>query len=195
MRDDWKTTADWGRTGEIPPPPAARPWTTSEIPTTIRPRRMPILMVVVFMVLADAVALLYAVMTPPPAPTSSPVTTTVTVDPGPGLGDKVQGSGLEYTVHSKQCGISRMGSDVKPHGSFCRLDVSVRNVTDKAHFFRAVVVGVAPRGEFGADGLVAFPGEFNPGDQVRSFVYFDVPGEARLTSVTFGSDQDAVVWL
>jgi hypothetical protein len=131
------------------------------------------------------------------------------------VGQTVRGGDFEFVVHGAKCGIAQVGSEFlskKAQGTFCRIDVSAKNVTKKAHYFHAdgTVTAKDPAGrEFDADGEAniygnkdgaGFLDEINPGNQVRAFVYFDVPKGAKLTTITFDAGlftlaEDAAVTL
>lgn len=131
------------------------------------------------------------------------------------VGQAVRGGDFEFVVHGTKCGIAQVGNDFlnkKAQGSFCRIEVSAKNVTKKAHYFHAdgTVKATDSTGrEFSADGEAniygnkdgaGFLDEINPGNQVRAFVYFDVPKGAKLTTITFDAGlftlaEDAVVTL
>ncbi|WP_309232324.1 DUF4352 domain-containing protein [Micromonospora tarensis] len=149
----------------------------------------------------------------------SPVTTTTAPKPAapkaPGIGDKVRGGDFEFTVRSVKCGIARVGSEflnTKAQGAFCRVSVTVKNVTKKAHSFHAdgsisaqdgsgrkyEVDGEA--GIYGNDDGQGFLDEINPGNSVTANVYFDVPKGTKLKMITldaglFTLAEDAVVAL
>lgn len=116
------------------------------------------------------------------------------------LGTPIRGGDFTFTLHSKKCGIASVGSQYlskKAQGSYCRLDLTVANVTKRAHYFIAdgsVTVTDAKGREFSADGEAGvygnkdgkgFMDEINPGNSVRAFVYFDVSGGVKLTGATF----------
>jgi hypothetical protein len=131
------------------------------------------------------------------------------------IGQTVRGGDFEFVVHGAKCGIAQVGSEFlnkKAQGSFCRVDVSAKNVTKKAHYFHAdgtVTAKDSAGREFDADGEAGIYGnkdgegfldEINPGNQVRAFVYFDVPKGAKLTTISFDAGlftlaEDAVVTL
>lgn len=131
------------------------------------------------------------------------------------VGQPVRGGDFEFTVHSSKCGITEVGNEFlnhKPQGTFCRIDVSVKNVTKKAHLFHAdgtVKAKDKDGTEFSADGEAGIYGnkegagfldEINPGNQVRAFVYFDVPKGTKLATITldaglFTLAEDAIVTL
>jgi hypothetical protein len=131
------------------------------------------------------------------------------------IGQTVRGGDFEFVVHGKKCGLAQVGSEFlnkKAQGSFCRVDVSAKNVTKKAHYFHTdgtVTAKDSAGREFEADGEAniygnkdgeGFLDEINPGNQVRAFVYFDVPKGAKLTTITFDAGlftlaEDAVVTL
>ncbi|MER7459338.1 DUF4352 domain-containing protein [Micromonospora sp. NPDC126480] len=168
---------------------------------------------------------------PPPAESApstsssapSPATTTVApADPSPPpsagpkvyrVGDKVRGGDFEFTVNSVKCGISQVGDSFlnrKAQGMFCRVNISVKNVTRSAHMFHAdgtVTAQDAAGREYDADGTAGMYGnddangfldEINPGNTVRANVFFDVPKGTKLKTVTFDAGlftlaEDAVV--
>ncbi|MGN9912554.1 DUF4352 domain-containing protein [Phytohabitans sp. LJ34] len=131
------------------------------------------------------------------------------------VGQTVRGGDFEFVVHSAKCGIAQVGSEFlnkKAQGTFCRVDVSAKNVTKKAHYFHAdgtVTAKDTTGREFSADGEAniygnkdgaGFLDEINPGNKVRAFVYFDVPKGTKLATVTFDAGlftlaEDAAVTL
>ncbi|CCH16461.1 DUF4352 domain-containing protein [Micromonospora lupini] len=150
---------------------------------------------------------------------SSPAKTTTAPEPTkpkvPGIGDKVRGGDFEFTVKSVKCGISQVGSEflnTKAQGTFCRVSVTVKNVTKKAHTFHADGSISAQDGagrEYEVDGEAGIYGnsdgqgfldEINPGNSVTAHVFFDVPKGTKLKTVTldaglFTFAEDAVVAL
>jgi hypothetical protein len=144
--------------------------------------------------------------TPAPEPTKSKT---------PGIGDKVRGGDFEFTVKSMKCGISQVGSDflnTKAQGTFCKVSLTVKNVTKRAHTFHADGTLTAQDGsgrEYEADGTAGIYGnsdgqgfldEINPGNSVTANVYFDVPKGTKLKTITFDAGlftfaEDAVVTL
>ncbi|MDQ7906617.1 DUF4352 domain-containing protein [Phytohabitans sp. ZYX-F-186] len=131
------------------------------------------------------------------------------------VGQTVRGGDFEFVVHGFKCGIAQVGNEFlnrKAQGTFCRVDVSAKNVTKKAHYFHAdgtVTAKDTAGREFDADGEAniygnkdgeGFLDEINPGNQVRAFVYFDIPKGAKLTTIMFDAGlftlaEDAVVKL
>jgi len=131
------------------------------------------------------------------------------------VGQTVRGGDFEFIVHGAKCGIAQVGNEFlnkKAQGSFCRVDVSAKNVSKKAHYFHAdgtVKAKDSTGREFSADGEAniygnkegeGFLDEVNPGNQVRAFVYFDVPKGAKLSSIVFDAGlftlaEDAVITL
>ncbi|MEU9510193.1 DUF4352 domain-containing protein [Micromonospora sp. NPDC048170] len=129
------------------------------------------------------------------------------------VGDKVRGGDFEFTVNSVKCGISQVGDSFlnrKAQGTFCRVNISVKNVTKSAHLFHAdgtVTAQDAAGREYDADGAAGMYGndnargfldEINPGNSVRANVFFDVPKGTKLKTVTFDAGlftlaEDAVV--
>ncbi|MGW1059075.1 DUF4352 domain-containing protein [Micromonospora rubida] len=159
--------------------------------------------------------------TPEPAAaktSAAPKKTTAPSPAGPksyGVGDKVRGGDFEFTVNGVKCGISQVGDSFLNHkaqGSFCRVNITVKNVTKSAHLFHAdgtVTAEDAAGRTFDADGEAAIYGndnakgfldEINPGNSVRANVFFDVPKGTKLKTVTFDAGlftfaSDAVVTL
>lgn len=83
---------------------------------------------------------------PAAATTAAPEPVTTTAAPQPaepksaGVGDKVRGGDFEFTVKSVKCGITQVGNEFlnkKAQGAFCKVSVTVKNVTKKAHTFHA----------------------------------------------------------
>lgn len=161
-----------------------------------------------------------------PAPATTAVATTApapvkTTPPAPakpttfGIGDKVRGGDFEYTVNGVKCGISTVGTsflNTKAQGTFCRFNVTAKNVTKSAHTFHADSVLTAqdasgreysPDGEagmYGNEDAKGFLDEINPGNSVKANVYFDVPKGTKLKTITFDAGlltfaEDAVVTL
>ncbi|MGC4773314.1 DUF4352 domain-containing protein [Micromonospora sp. DT44] len=153
------------------------------------------------------------------APTPAEATSTRAPGPAkpkaPGLGDKVRGGDFEFTVKSVKCGISQVGSEflnTKAQGTFCRVSVTVKNVTKKAHTFHADGTLTAQDGtgrEYEVDGEAGIYGnndgqgfldEINPGNSTTVNVFFDVPKGTKLKTITldaglFTLAEDAVVVL
>lgn len=152
------------------------------------------------------------------AATTAPVKTTPPAPAKPktfGIGDKVRGGDFEFTVNSVKCGISQVGSSYfnhKAQGTFCRVNVTAKNVTKSAHLFHAdgtITAQDAAGREYEVDGEAAIYGnedgkgfldEINPGNSVKANVYFDVPKGTKLKTITFDAGlftlaEDAVVTL
>ncbi|KWV32505.1 DUF4352 domain-containing protein [Micromonospora rifamycinica] len=133
----------------------------------------------------------------------------------PGIGDKVRGGDFEFTVKGVKCGISRVGNDflnTKAQGTFCKVSVTVKNVTKRAHTFHAdgsLSAQDSKGREYEADGEAGIYGnsdgqgfldEINPGNSVTANVFFDVPKGTKLKTITldaglFTFAEDAVVAL
>lgn len=133
----------------------------------------------------------------------------------PGIGDKVRGGDFEFTVKSVKCGISQVGSEflnTKAQGTFCKVSVTVKNVTKSAHTFHAdgsLTAEDASGRKYSVDGTAGIYGnsdgqgfldEINPGNSVTANVYFDVPKGTKLKTITFDAGlftfaEDAVVTL
>ncbi|WP_433320427.1 DUF4352 domain-containing protein [Micromonospora chersina] len=155
-----------------------------------------------------------------PAP-AKPEPAKTTAAPAPakpktfGVGDKVRGGDFEFTVNGVKCGISQVGSqylNTKAQGTFCKVNVTVKNVTKSAHTFHAdgtLTAQDAAGREYEADGEAGIYGntdgqgfldEINPGNSVKANVYFDVPKGTKLKTITFDAGlftfaEDAVVTL
>lgn len=106
------------------------------------------------------------------------------------IGDKVRGGDFEFTVRGMKCGISQVGDSFlnqKAQGSFCRITITVKNVTKSAHLLHAdgtVTAQDSAGREYDADGEAGIYGnrdgrgfldEINPGNSVSANVFFDVP--------------------
>lgn len=131
------------------------------------------------------------------------------------VGQAVRGGDFEFVVRGHKCGIAQVGSSYmnrKAQGAFCRVDISVKNVTKTAHLFHAdgtVTAQDATGREYQADGEAniygnkdgaGFLDEINPGNAIRAYVYFDVPKGTKLNTITFDAGlftlaEDAVVSL
>lgn len=131
------------------------------------------------------------------------------------VGQPVRGGDFEFVVRGNKCGIAEVGDSPlarKAQGTFCRTEITVKNVTRKAQLFHAdntVSAQDATGREFAADGEAniygnndgaGFLDEINPGNEVRAFVYFDVPSGTKLATITFDAGlftlaEDAVVTL
>ncbi|MBG6102700.1 hypothetical protein IW249_003114 [Micromonospora vinacea] len=164
-------------------------------------------------VAASAAPLADEAVAPTPAKTSA--APAETKPKAAGIGDKVRGGDFEFTVKSVKCGIAKVGSEflnTKAQGTFCRVSVTVKNVTKKAHSFHAdgsisaqdgsgrkyEVDGEA--GIYGNDDGQGFLDEINPGNSVTANVFFDVPKGTKLKTITldaglFTLAEDAVVTL
>lgn len=115
------------------------------------------------------------------------------------VGQAVRGGDFEVVVHGNKCGITQVGGEFtlhKPQGTFCRVDLTVKNVTKSAHFFHAdsavkaragdvVFSADSEAGIYGNKDAAGFLDEINPGNQVRAFVYFDVPKGTKLDKIVF----------
>ncbi|MGW5559975.1 DUF4352 domain-containing protein [Micromonospora sp. NPDC003944] len=150
-----------------------------------------------------------------PTPAKTSATPAETKPKAASIGDKVRGGDFEFTVKSVKCGIAKVGSEflnTKAQGAFCRVSVTVKNVTKKAHSFHAdgsisaqdgsgrkyEVDGEA--GIYGNDDGQGFLDEINPGNSVTANVFFDVPKGTKLKTITldaglFTLAEDAVVTL
>ncbi|MFI7426008.1 DUF4352 domain-containing protein [Micromonospora sp. NPDC049836] len=161
---------------------------------------------------------------------SAPVKTTAAAAPAPvkttaapapakpktfSIGDTVRGGDFEFTVNSLKCGISQVGDsflNAKAQGTYCRIRVTVKNVTKSAHTFHAdgtITAQDASGRDFDADGEAGIYGnedgqgfldEINPGNSVKANVFFDVPKGTKLKTITFDAGlftfaEDAVVTL
>ncbi|MFF5171348.1 DUF4352 domain-containing protein [Micromonospora sp. NPDC000089] len=157
----------------------------------------------------------------PATSTAAPVPAKTTAAPppakpkNPGIGDKVRGGDFEFTVKSVKCGISRVGDEflnTKAQGVFCKVGVTVKNVTKHAQNFHAdgsITAQDASGREYEVDGEAGLYGnsdgqgfldKINPGNSVTANVYFDVPKGTKLTTITldaglFTLAEDAVVTL
>ncbi|MGC4791742.1 DUF4352 domain-containing protein [Micromonospora sp. DT178] len=154
-----------------------------------------------------------AAATPPAAAPVKPSSSKPTGPKVYRVGDKVRGGDFEFTVNSVKCGISQVGDSFlnrKAQGVFCRVNISVKNVTKSAHLFHAdgtVTAQDAAGREYDADGTAGMYGnndasgfldEINPGNSVRANVFFDVPKGTKLKTITldaglFTFAEDAVV--
>jgi hypothetical protein len=118
------------------------------------------------------------------------------------IGQTVRGGEFALTVHARKCGIASAGDKYlvrKAQGSYCRIDLTVKNVATSPSLFDAgstVTATDAQGRKFSADGTAGIYGnkdaagflnQINPGNEVRAFVYFDVPKGGTLTGVTFRS--------
>ncbi|MEK8107670.1 DUF4352 domain-containing protein [Micromonospora sp. M12] len=132
-----------------------------------------------------------------------------------GIGDKVRGGDFEFTVKSVKCGISKVGNaflNTKAQGAFCKVSVTVKNVSKGAQTFHAdgsLTAQDASGREYEVDGEAGIYGnsdgqgfldEINPGNSVTAAVYFDVPKGTKLKTITldaglFTLAEDAVVAL
>ncbi|WP_254909631.1 DUF4352 domain-containing protein [Micromonospora sp. NBS 11-29] len=132
-----------------------------------------------------------------------------------GIGDKVRGGDFEFTVNGLKCGISQVGDSFlnqKAQGSFCRITITVKNVTKSPHLFHAdgtITAQDASGRKYSADGEAGIYGnkdgsgfldEINPGNSVKANVFFDVPKGTKLKTITFDAGlftlaKDAVVTL
>lgn len=150
-----------------------------------------------------------------PAPAKTTAAPKPTKPKTAGIGDKVRGGDFEFTVKSVKCGISQVGSEflhTKAQGAFCRVSVTVKNVTKRAHTFHAdgsITAQDAGDRKYEVDGEAGIYGnsdgqgfldEINPGNSVTANVYFDVPKGTKLKTITldaglFTFAEDAVVAL
>ena len=113
-------------------------------------------------------------------------------------------SGLGYTVNSLECGIGTVGADyltVEPTGEFCKVDVTFINNSDEPVYFLAsdgtAFIGTA---EYSADSSAtsyaayaegeedgAYLDEVNPGIEVSTDLYFDVPVGSQPDRIEFSN--------
>lgn len=118
------------------------------------------------------------------------------------VGDKVTIEGLQYQVHAVKCGITHVGPKdfgTSPQGSYCRVDLSVTNVSgdpatwdatynvktedSKGRKFSADTTA----GLFGNKNEAGWLDQINPGNTVRAFVFFDLPKGAKLKEIEVSS--------
>jgi Domain of unknown function (DUF4352) len=104
---------------------------------------------------------------------------------------------FEFTVTGMKCGLDKVGSDLvgqPAQGQFCLVDVRVKNIATSAEIFNdSSQKGYDAAGtEYSVDsgaGVYAnkeystFLEQINPGNTVRGKLAFDVPADAKLTSV------------
>lgn len=107
---------------------------------------------------------------------------------------------FQITVHGKKCGIARVGSEylnTKAQGSYCRVDMSAKNLTKSPHYYDTATALTALDGagrKFHADSEAGIYGnedgagwfeEINPGNATRALVFFDLPKDAVLDRIEF----------
>jgi len=104
---------------------------------------------------------------------------------------------FEFTVTGMKCGVKRVGPadfGEKAQGQFCLVDVTVKNIGDGAQTFDgSSQYAYDDEGtEFSHDSAAAtyaneddttFLEQINPGNQVKGTLVFDVPADAKITSV------------
>jgi len=122
-----------------------------------------------------------------------------------GVGEAaVTESGLSYTVNDIECGIGPVGesySTVEPTGEFCRVGITFLNGSDEGEYFSGTnATGYIGTAEYTADSLATSYAalaegetdetsysEINPGIEVSTDLYFDVPEGTQLERVEFTS--------
>lgn len=226
QRDPMRSLADWGAPPDPPiepdDSPGPPPWVAS------RPRGVPtwavalIVLGVLALCVVGVVAMAVPMITQSPSvfpiETQSPTAKRLQTASAPAvnrIGQAVRAGDFQYTVYKVKCGIPKVGDQYlnkSAQGSFCRVDLTAKNVTRSAHTFHADSLIKAqdstgrefsPDGEaniYGNKSSVGFLEEINPGNSVRVFVYFDVPKDAKLVRLElsaglFTSAKDAVVEL
>lgn len=194
----WETLGNWGRMdhGQAPTEPA--PWAERS-----KRRKAPMWAVVIltigglFLLCAGCVGLVSGMSGDAPG-------SEVVDAPVYKVGQKARSGDLEYTVHGMRCGLDRVGDNPlsqKPQGSFCVVDVTVRNMARSPKTFHAdtMIKAYDSDGrEYSPDGVAtiyanqdnaSFLTEINPGNQVKAKILFDVPDGAKVSSVEL-SDGD-----
>jgi len=128
-----------------------------------------------------------------------------TVTTSVGVGELAETeSGLGYTVNSLECGIGTVGADyltVEPTGEFCKVDVTFINNSDEpAYFLSSDGTAFIGTSEYSADSSAtsyaayaegdedgAYLDQVNPGIEVSSDLYFDVPAGTQPDRIEFSS--------
>lgn len=120
---------------------------------------------------------------------------------------------FRYTIHAVKTGIVKVGgqySAEKAQGAFTRLDITVKNVGDEAHYFdtdqRIKVEDRTGRqfssdtgaNIFGNEGEDGWLTEINPGNAIRAYAFFDLPEGVKASRAVIGAglfsfEPDAVV--
>ncbi|MEU1761230.1 DUF4352 domain-containing protein [Micromonospora sp. NPDC005652] len=141
-----------------------------------------------------------ATTTAPPAPTKTEAPPTKQAPKTARVGDTVRAGDFEYTVHSVKCGIARVGTDFlgkDAQGTYCRVDLTAKNVTRKAQSFYADATLTAhdsagreydvdtTAGLYGNNNGKGLRSDVNPGNALRANVFFDVPKKTKLTKLVF----------
>ncbi|WP_431881964.1 DUF4352 domain-containing protein [Micromonospora chalcea] len=141
-----------------------------------------------------------ATTTPPPAVTKTQAAPTERAPNVAKVGDTVRAGDFEYTVHSVTCGIARVGTDFlgkDAQGTYCRVDLTAKNVTRKAQSFYADSTLTAhdsagreydvdtTAGLYGNNNGKGLRSDVNPGNALRANVFFDVPKKTKLTKLVF----------
>ena len=119
------------------------------------------------------------------------------VTSGAGLDKPVRDGRFVFTVTAVRCGVSQVGDDVlevEPEGSFCLVDIAVKNGASTARSFDTTAQKAYDEDgdEFATDtqaevfangGARTFLDQLNPGGQVKGTLVFDVPDGSTLTAV------------
>ena len=113
-----------------------------------------------------------------------------------GIGDKVRDGKFEFTVRSVKYGINEVGDEYfgkKAQGQFVAVDVTVKNIGDKAQMMFASnqYAFNAKDQKFSADSEAGIYDDqsqllwedINPGNTVRGKIYFDVPKGTKLVKL------------
>jgi hypothetical protein len=138
------------------------------------------------------------------------------VDAGPPvhrIGETFRSGQFEYTIHGVKTGIREVGGEYlkeRAQGRFTRLDITIKNVDDRSHYFDTdlrIKVEDGDGRRFSSSTPANVTGnpendgwltEINPGNSVRLFAFFDLPSEVQATRAVFGAgilsfEDDAVV--
>jgi hypothetical protein len=114
------------------------------------------------------------------------------------VGKPARDGKFEFTVKKIECGVMRVGTKdfgARPQGQFCLVDVTVKNIGTEAQMFDgSSQYAYDDEGtEFAHSGEAAghvndgddttFLQQINPGNQVAGTLVFDVPVDAKITSV------------
>src|SRR5690242_1422750 len=170
--------------------PAQAPIADEETPAHPRPARWPWVAGVLVVLLAAA-AVSYFVLRDRDGDQQS-VTTA-----GGELNKAVPDGEFTFTVSSVRCGVPKVGDefvDLEPDGSYCLVDVLVKNGGTTPEFFDSTSQKAydAAGNEFGTDmqaevfvntNAQNFLDQINPGAQAKGTLVFDVPEKTTLVSV------------
>jgi hypothetical protein len=129
------------------------------------------------------------------------------------LGQTFRSGDFEYTIHKVKTGMTTVGGEYiqeKAQGSFTRLDLTVKNVSDKPRYFDTdlrIKLQDAQGRQFSSssqanvvanDAAKGWFTEINPGNSIRAYAFFDLPKDTPASRIVisaglFDFEADAIV--